>query len=99
MALSDKAGVRMEPDHRTAVRRLMDAWLVRLTLAVFLTLPTIMNARAKETQTMPVPEEKMTQIIAQGTQGTALAPWDGILNFEDVRQVILFIRRTIQQQQ
>ena len=99
MALSDKAGVRMEPDHRTAVRRVMDAWLVRLTPAVFLTLPTIMNARAKETQSMPVPEEKMTQIIAHGTPGKALAPGDGILNSEDVRQAILFIRRTIRQQQ
>jgi hypothetical protein len=74
MALSDKAGVRMEPDHRTAVGRLMDAWLVRLTPAVFPTLPRVMNARAKETQTMPVPEEKMTQIVAHGMQRTALAP-------------------------
>lgn len=44
-------------------------------------------------------DKEMTRIIAHGTQGTAMAPWDGILNSEDVRQVILFIRRTIQQQQ
>ncbi len=44
-------------------------------------------------------DKEMTQIIAHGMQGTAMAPWDGILNSEDVRQVILFIRRTIQHQQ
>ena len=41
-------------------------------------------------------DKQMTQIIAHGSQSAALAPWDGILNSGDVRQVILFICRTIQ---
>jgi len=41
-------------------------------------------------------DKEMTQVISRGMQGTAMAPWDGILNSEDIRQVILFIRRKIQ---
>jgi len=38
----------------------------------------------------------MAQVILFGKPGTAMAPWRGILNKEDVRRVILFIRRNFQ---
>lgn len=41
-------------------------------------------------------DREMTQRIIHGSPGTAMAPWAGILNGEDVRRVILFIRRTFQ---
>lgn len=41
-------------------------------------------------------DREMAQRIIHGSPGTAMAPWGGILNTEDVRRVILFIRRTFQ---
>ena len=41
-------------------------------------------------------DKEMAQVIARGTPGTAQAPWSGILNSEDIRRVILFIRQTFQ---
>jgi cytochrome c oxidase cbb3-type subunit 3 len=34
-----------------------------------------------------------TRVIARGIPGTAMAPWSGILNSEDIRRVIAFIRQ------
>lgn len=36
----------------------------------------------------------LTRAITHGVSGTAMAPWEGVLNKEDVRRVILFIRTT-----
>lgn len=43
-------------------------------------------------------DRQMAQMIAQGVPGTSMAPWGGILNQEDVRRVVLFIRQTFQRQ-
>ena len=41
-------------------------------------------------------DKEMAQVIARGRSGTAMAPWSGLLNSEDVRRVIVFIRKTFQ---
>lgn len=41
-------------------------------------------------------DKEMAQVIAQGIPGTAQAPWSGILNAEDIRRVIAYIRLTFQ---
>jgi mono/diheme cytochrome c family protein len=41
-------------------------------------------------------DKDLARAITQGRPGTAMAPWRGLLNAEDVRRVILFIRRTFQ---
>ncbi|MFQ5945795.1 MAG: c-type cytochrome [Anaerolineae bacterium] len=41
-----------------------------------------------------ISDKKMAQRIIHGSPGTAMAAWGGILNTEDVRRVILFIRQT-----
>jgi mono/diheme cytochrome c family protein len=41
-------------------------------------------------------DKEMARVIAQGIPGTAQAPWSGILNSEDIRRVIAFIRKTFQ---
>lgn len=41
-------------------------------------------------------DREMAQVIARGRAGTAMAPWGGILNSEDIRRVIFFIRQTVQ---
>ncbi len=38
-------------------------------------------------------DANLTQAVTHGVSGTAMAPWEGVLNKEDVRRVILFIRR------
>ena len=38
----------------------------------------------------------LTDIIADGMRGTSMAPWRGILNGEDVRRVIAFMRQGLQ---
>ena len=43
-----------------------------------------------------VSDDVLRQTILHGRPGTAMAPWRGILNEEDVRRLILFIRRTFQ---
>ena len=43
-----------------------------------------------------VSDDALRQTILHGRPGTAMAPWRGILNEEDVRRLILFIRRTFQ---
>lgn len=43
-----------------------------------------------------VSDRELAQQIIHGIPGTAMAPWAGILNGEDVRRVIRFIRRTFQ---
>jgi cytochrome c oxidase cbb3-type subunit 3 len=45
-----------------------------------------------------VTDDALRQTIIQGRPGTAMAPWRGILNEEDIRRVILYIRRTFQRQ-
>ena len=39
-------------------------------------------------------DQELAQAITHGVPGTAMASWDGILNKEDVRRVILFIRQS-----
>ena len=39
-----------------------------------------------------VDDKRLAQSITRGIPGTAMAPWDGVLNKEDVRRVIAFIR-------
>lgn len=43
-----------------------------------------------------ISDKQLAQAIALGRPGTAMAPWRGVLNSEDIRRVILFIRRTFQ---
>ncbi len=43
-----------------------------------------------------ITDKELAQAIALGKPGTAMAPWRGVLNTEDIRRVILFIRRTFQ---
>ncbi len=43
-----------------------------------------------------ISDRELAQVIARGSPGTAMAPWRGVLNADDVRRVILFIRRTFQ---
>lgn len=37
-------------------------------------------------------DRRLTNSILHGVQGTAMASWDGVLNQEDVRRVLLYIR-------
>jgi mono/diheme cytochrome c family protein len=39
-------------------------------------------------------DKDLARAIARGSPGTAMAPWRGVLNSEDIRRVILFIRQT-----
>jgi mono/diheme cytochrome c family protein len=39
-------------------------------------------------------DEAMAQAIMHGAPGSAMAPWEGVLNKDDIRRVILFIRQT-----
>ncbi len=41
-------------------------------------------------------DRELAQAITSGRPGTAMAPWRGVLNSEDIRRVILFVRRTFQ---
>lgn len=41
-----------------------------------------------------ISDNELTQAITHGVSGTAMASWDGVLNKEDVRRVILFIRQS-----
>ncbi len=43
-----------------------------------------------------ISDKELAQAIALGRPGTAMAPWRGVLNSEDIRRVVLFIRRTFQ---
>lgn len=43
-------------------------------------------------------QKKMAEAIMHGKPGTAMAPWRGILNPEDIRRVTLFIRQKFQHQ-
>jgi len=43
-------------------------------------------------------DDRLKQSIIHGIAGTAMAPWGGILNPEDVRRVILHIRKDFQHQ-
>lgn len=43
-----------------------------------------------------LPDAYFAGVITNGKPGTAMAPWRGILNAEDVRRVLLYIRRTFQ---
>ncbi len=43
-----------------------------------------------------VSDKRMAEVIAHGSPGTGMAPWGGILNPEDIRRVILYIRQTFQ---
>lgn len=48
------------------------------------------------TEMTSVSDEVMTRAITHGVPGSAMAPWEGVLNKDDVRRVILYIRRTFQ---
>ena len=39
-----------------------------------------------------LPDEALAQSILHGVSGTAMAPWEGVLNKDDVRRVLLYIR-------
>ena len=39
-------------------------------------------------------DQQLAQSIRRGIHRTAMAPWEGVLNKEDVRRVILFIRQS-----
>jgi cytochrome c oxidase cbb3-type subunit 3 len=41
----------------------------------------------------PISDKQMAEAIARGRPGTAMAPWRGVLNSEDIRRVIVYIRR------
>ena len=41
-----------------------------------------------------ISDSELAQAIMHGVPGTAMAPWEGVLNKEDVRRVIVFIRRS-----
>ncbi len=41
-----------------------------------------------------ISDKQLAQTIIHGSPGTAMAPWSGILNSEDIRRVIVFIRKT-----
>jgi cytochrome c oxidase cbb3-type subunit 3 len=43
-------------------------------------------------------DKQMTDAIMDGKDGTAMAPWGGILNPSDIRRVIRYIRHTFQHQ-
>lgn len=43
-----------------------------------------------------ISDRDLTQAIALGKPGTAMAPWRGVLNSDDIRRVVLYIRRTFQ---
>lgn len=43
-------------------------------------------------------DKEMTNAIMNGKEGTAMAPWGGILNSTDIRRVIRYIRHTFQHQ-
>src|SRR6266508_2663790 len=43
-----------------------------------------------------ISDKEMAESVARGRPGTAMAPWRGVLNSEDTRRVILFIRKTFQ---
>ena len=45
-----------------------------------------------------VSDEAMEQAITNGRAGTSMARWSGILNPEDTRRVVLFIRQMLQHQ-
>jgi len=40
------------------------------------------------------PDDAMAASITRGVPGTGMAPWDGVLNKEEVRRVLFFIRQT-----
>jgi len=39
-------------------------------------------------------DKEMAQAITRGVAGSAMAPWEGVLNKEDIRRVTLFIRQS-----
>lgn len=41
-------------------------------------------------------ERQMAEVVMRGSPGTAMAPWGGILTPEDLRRVLLFIRKNFQ---
>ncbi len=43
-----------------------------------------------------ISDRELAQAIALGRPGTSMAPWRGVLNSEDIRRVILYIRRQFQ---
>jgi mono/diheme cytochrome c family protein len=43
-----------------------------------------------------VSDKDLAEAIGRGRPGTAMAPWLGVLNSEDIRRVILFLRQTFQ---
>ncbi|HSB68486.1 MAG TPA: c-type cytochrome [Candidatus Methylomirabilis sp.] len=43
-----------------------------------------------------ISDRDLTQAILRGRPGTSMAPWRGVLNSEDVRRVVRFIRQTFQ---
>lgn len=44
-----------------------------------------------------ISDKELARAIMEGRPGTAMAPWRGVLNSEDIRRVILYIRTHFQQ--
>ena len=42
-----------------------------------------------------VADEQLANSIVRGVPGTAMAPWDGVLNKEDVRRVLVYVRQRL----
>lgn len=49
-------------------------------------------------RTASVTDADLARSITRGVPGTAMAPWDGVLNKDDVRRVLLFIRQKFARQ-
>lgn len=49
-------------------------------------------------RTAAVTDADLARSITRGVPGTAMAPWDGVLNKDDVRRVLLFIRQKFARQ-
>ena len=47
----------------------------------------------KASEMASIGDSELAQAIMRGIPGTAMAPWEGVLNKEDIRRVILYIRR------
>lgn len=54
--------------------------------------PDLARALSRPAQT----DHSLADTIADGMRGTPMAPWRGILNSEDVRRVIAFMRQSLQ---
>jgi mono/diheme cytochrome c family protein len=47
----------------------------------------------RQSEMAKLSDEQLSQSILHGVSGTGMAPWEGVLNREDVRRVLAYIRR------